>query len=869
MLWKEVRHSCPGKVTELTAIDNKYKCESCGGRFVNAVKRYALSPSSPQRRFPLIRYRSCLKVLPDNLIFSLKRFEFDMTTLTRYKVNDEFTFPWTIDMTPYTIDYVNDPSAASEPDVFQLVGVVEHMGTAEAGHYISFIRTPPSASSTGETWARFDDMEVSEFEKEKLAEQCFGGTMPDNPQYNKWYNAYMLFYKRVPAVQAEDEANRAKSQAGPAQHPVPDSLGNEILATNQTLLREYCLLDPSLVMLIKGVTSDMRHKSNGQCSPDHRIERDMLEMILQQLYMVFSHGKDGKDFDAIARHLMKQADGCAMCHSILLDWITDNPSCTETLLLSCPVPLIRVAWAHLVYRLLESHRNLDPEGYGYGAEMSGSDESASDGGYPLSETSSLQRTVLMLKDLLRSLGQRQIKLWDSFFELWCLVADLGPIEKAVMLGEGLFTEALRILQMQPKVLPLNGQYVGLMDLGPVCSRWISSKRQFPATNLIRFIATIFEVVDICAEIVPDRGSRIPDIQLERFPITEPEAILIFDDFKKFLINMAERWDNANTSPLWPAEIVTQLTSCATEIETVDNVADTELATGRQIKADIKATIPEFFKPWFLHSFRTPIRMTEAFCLECSSPQEVQRVVADLADLLHRELTEEVGAPPMTAFNVLLDYDGDGAAAVLDFFDRMARNAILQKYSGAPEDCEELLKLVINTLPSWAPGLLVFSPKNVREASDRFLDSILFNNFPEAVSSALDVDELDEYDDALTSLDNARITTVRRLYEQCAIVVSVARKLTLPKRFVTNIDRVMGYCASWCEKILDDQSGIFLSMNANTAFDQRIRNDYQARVCRAIQDWDNEIEIDPMASGEDYISDLKPRSSNTNHERYRY
>ena len=59
--------------------DNKYFCERCSKK-VNAVKR------------------TCIKYLPDQLIISLKRFEFDFEQFRRVKVNDFFEFPCTIDM---------------------------------------------------------------------------------------------------------------------------------------------------------------------------------------------------------------------------------------------------------------------------------------------------------------------------------------------------------------------------------------------------------------------------------------------------------------------------------------------------------------------------------------------------------------------------------------------------------------------------------------------------------------------------------------------------------------------------------------------------------------------------------------------------
>ena len=95
--------------------------------------------------------RACLKDVPDNLIFQLKRFDFDMLTMMRSKINDEFRFPQRIDMTPFKVEYLSDSDASVEPDVFELVGVLVHTGTAESGHYYSYIRERPT-TDTRPSW---------------------------------------------------------------------------------------------------------------------------------------------------------------------------------------------------------------------------------------------------------------------------------------------------------------------------------------------------------------------------------------------------------------------------------------------------------------------------------------------------------------------------------------------------------------------------------------------------------------------------------------------------------------------------------------------------------------------------------------------
>ena len=136
--------------------DNKYSCTSCG-KYVDAMKR------------------ACLKDVPDNLIFHLKRFDYDLIHGTRTKINDRFEFPMEIDMAPYNVDYLKDTSEPPDPDVFALVGVLVHQGTAESGHYYSYIQERPSHDPRTSKWVEFNDSEVSEFNPFEIDAQCFGG----------------------------------------------------------------------------------------------------------------------------------------------------------------------------------------------------------------------------------------------------------------------------------------------------------------------------------------------------------------------------------------------------------------------------------------------------------------------------------------------------------------------------------------------------------------------------------------------------------------------------------------------------------------------------------------------------------------------
>jgi hypothetical protein len=54
-----------------------------------------------------------------------------------------------------------------------LKGIVVHSGTADSGHYYSFIKD--YKAENGEKWYEFNDNIVRDFDLADLANECFGG----------------------------------------------------------------------------------------------------------------------------------------------------------------------------------------------------------------------------------------------------------------------------------------------------------------------------------------------------------------------------------------------------------------------------------------------------------------------------------------------------------------------------------------------------------------------------------------------------------------------------------------------------------------------------------------------------------------------
>ena len=136
--------------------------------------------------------RQVLKYLPRKLILVLKRFEFDYDKLARNKLNDYFPFPLELDMYPYTQNYNPKIKNDDKKIIYDLNGIVIHLGNSERGHYYSLIK-----EHNGSQWYEFNDKEVTMFNIKNLEKEAFGGkeeAIGRKGLVDKSNNAYMLIY---------------------------------------------------------------------------------------------------------------------------------------------------------------------------------------------------------------------------------------------------------------------------------------------------------------------------------------------------------------------------------------------------------------------------------------------------------------------------------------------------------------------------------------------------------------------------------------------------------------------------------------------------------------------------------------------------
>lgn len=157
------------------------------------------------------------KKLPKALVIQLKRFDYDWERGQAIKFNDQFEFPMTLDMAPYTLDAARAKSRGEAVPLlpYTLMGVIVHSGQANGGHYYSYIRERPACGVTRDSqhWMKFDDNEVSEpvtMDETSMTRDWFGGEYNaqiwdtttrryENKRKERCWSAYMLVYEQTAA----------------------------------------------------------------------------------------------------------------------------------------------------------------------------------------------------------------------------------------------------------------------------------------------------------------------------------------------------------------------------------------------------------------------------------------------------------------------------------------------------------------------------------------------------------------------------------------------------------------------------------------------------------------------------------------------
>jgi ubiquitin carboxyl-terminal hydrolase 34 len=178
-----------------------------------------------------------LETVPTLLALQLKRFDLDLTTWQRIKLNDAIDIGFSLSLAPFV----------DQPDVeFELMSIFMHVGLASSGHYYSFLKD----ASTG-LWLKFNDAEVSAVDEAHLetllrvaprgsAEGAAeSSALPsDTPKQtaNASANAYMLIYRKI----SPSNCNTVEASVIPADLVSQTISDNRDFAVMKAAWEEVC-----------------------------------------------------------------------------------------------------------------------------------------------------------------------------------------------------------------------------------------------------------------------------------------------------------------------------------------------------------------------------------------------------------------------------------------------------------------------------------------------------------------------------------------------------------------------------------------------------------------------------------------------------
>ncbi|KAK4190072.1 ubiquitin carboxyl-terminal hydrolase 34 [Podospora australis] len=426
---------------EIMEGDNKYKCSTCD-RHVDAVKR------------------ACLKDIPDNLIFHLKRFDFNLRMMQRNKINDYFSFPEKIDMRPYTIDHLSDSSPDQAEDVFELVGVLVHSGTAESGHYYSFVRERPSSNDGNQTWVEFNDDNVINWDPQQLEGACFGGMeyqshfQSNGMSYEKQYSAYMLFYQRSSSLARSQEALRHQNVPTPLRVTVPREMEEYIQEQNTYLVRRHCLYDQSQIKLVSAILERVRQMHSGDSQPDaHTTVTLAIFMALGHLDQVASRAKDAPQFKSLAHQIRSMCQTCIQCSIAVAGYFDSAPDAAKMLVQKNADPEVRQISADLILDAADIIKRMAPQSYG----------DPSKARYDLSSRA-VSGAFMKIIDVFWSTFHTSIRSWQEVFAFMFNFLKLGRQEVRAFMKAGFLEKAIWLVLADPSFehsMPAN--YIRLLN----------------------------------------------------------------------------------------------------------------------------------------------------------------------------------------------------------------------------------------------------------------------------------------------------------------------------------------------------------------------------------------------------------------------
>ena len=623
-----------------------------------------------------------MKDVPDNLIFHLKRFDFDMMTMMRSKINDEFRFPDRIDMTPYKVEHLSDPESPVEPDVFELVGVLVHTGTAESGHYYSYTRQRPAAGVS--SWVEFNDSDVSRFDPSTIPDNCFGGQgdMPGigGSHLNRAWNAYMLFYQRVSTMEQAKEAYQPLKRDCPVRVPVPASIGNTIAMDNELVIRSFCLLDPQYICFVQLLLSRL------QTVPTASLRNSQLEMMAIDVGMdtfeqLVARTMEHVGVDSVFTELYKLMGRSPETASRAIKWVTERETSIRNFLIKTPTEEVRQKGIMLIMGPVKKLQ----------AFLANPDMTDAEVKHWKTDLFSAVEQIVDMLDNIWPLLQTCSRAWDDYFEFFLRIAQIGPEAIGLLLETSMLLRCIEIVWIG------TDDQKGLRGSYPSYHRLLEKGRRFSYMNMLELCSVLFDKIDFALRPIPGTKDRREMTADGKFPLSVTETKLV------------RSLDSDGALPF------------LTRILHQDGFSQVE--AGRKIFATFVAAEPEpgYLVP-IIRTLEGGLRLSPAdlsipflhaavlFCEHCPYKAEIVNLIGFVAKGIE-------------------SINNSAGSEHLEFFANLG-GLTNKRLELKPE---WFMVNVQHRIPDFAPTLLIDTDRDVRQSTVSLLNTLLFSNVNDEIT----------------------------------------------------------------------------------------------------------------------------------------
>lgn len=659
-----------------------------------------------------------MKDVPDNVIFHLKRFDFNLQTLQRSKIDDYFAFPEKLNLHPYTIECLSGSSPVEKDDMFELVGVLVHAGTAESGHYYSYVRERPSANGNGSKWVEFNDDNVCNWDPAFMEESTFGG--PDRRaayeangiMFDKSYSAYMLFYQRSSSLHVPD-TTAVSLPLSPAlsKSKLEQDLEIHIRCENVVLLRRHCLFDQNHAKFVQACILDtFKLEPNQQdTAPSQSIEevaiarRLAMKTGLSYLDQIFSRAKEttpAVQFCSMLYELAKTQKDCARA---ILDYFYARPAVLRSLLLRSFDRELRRAVSNIFVASMETASKGYPELYNapMRSELSANSSVEDDDGMDSEDETQgklLSRSMELLEYLWRFF-HIHTRAWDEYFTTILSICQLGKEECAEVLAANYLQRCLTVITADMA-----------MQLDPKASRALQNIYRRPGTQPPSHAAVLALTDYLMGQLEPEISSDVivesaqerRQCMNESLPWTEAEISLLFTcpgqaDSSLFVLRLLEI-DQARDITVRILERIIRAGDIASQrvLAVLENAIQGD-ATMDPLDAYIRAATT---------------------FLDCCSHVEN-------AEQLLSHVCRQAGS-----------FQNSEGETFLNFF-----QGAMNSQRESNEERSQLRLVALSVMAVWIPHLLQYPDSQVRGTAEQLVDEVLCNPMQDAETSTPDMAQL--------------------------------------------------------------------------------------------------------------------------------